>query len=119
MTRGATPPFNLEEWLQSLQVFDEETEETAFIVYNGTINNITNPVYLFNGTEKTVAICSRTGGGIVIAVNEDGLYDAESEPGTIWDAPLIENAGLTDFSSAGSVIVDISINSINGRLDQA
>ena len=115
--RGAIPPFNLEEWLQGLRIFSAETDETAYVVYNGTINNVANPVFLFNGTEKTVSVCVPTSLQGILAVDETGVYTAASAPGTTWDAPLIEAAGLTGFSSAGNTPIDISTGMITGRLD--
>ena len=118
MNRGATPPFNLEEWLQSLRVFDEETEEAGYVVYNGTINGVDNPVYLFDGPSKTVAICVKSW-GVIYAVNETGIYEAAVSSDLTWDNPLIEAAGLTGFSGAGSDSGDVDIRRIRARLDPA
>ena len=117
MIRGAIPPFNLEEWLQGLRVFSNETEETAYIVFNGSLNDVAYPVFLFNGIGKTVSVCVPSSGEGIWAVNENGLYVHDRTPGANWAGPLIEAAGLTDFEAAGSTMVQLITRDIIGRLD--
>ena len=115
--RGAIPPFNLEEWLQGLRVFSDETEEIAYVVFNGSLNSVAYPVFRFNGIEKTVSVCVPSSQEGIWAVDETGLYIHDRTPGAVWAGPLIEAAGLTGFEAAGSTTVQIRIRSITGRLD--